>query len=384
MIRYLFLVILICVFVSNVYANEELRKETFGVEASDIIGRLDLDVPDSPGFAILGIAPQNVINPDTPAELASALILGDDGNGNGQEGLAIEFRPYLLARGDDITVGDYYHNQWLSRTALSLVESNGTDNSDETDRKAIGLSFTPIDERDPLATTRVDNCVFTDSQINEADKIKLQRQLPPELDRQLNQAVFDNDQARIKSLEQEANNYLLGQRKKLLEARLDSCLKKHQEDTLNSRQLQFGIAYHESEVDNIDESGSAIWISYAHPLAGGSLIAHARYSDDLIIPDADTQGQYSVKDETIIGLRFRRGDDRRAILFEASYVDESDEAGLLDDEFSTALLGAEFRLIDELWIQIAIGETFGSNQDRDLALSGQFRWSVSQSRLFRN
>lgn len=367
-------------------AQDEPGADTLAVEAADLIGRLDLDVPDSPAFAILGIAPQNVINPDTPAELASALILGDDGNGNGQEGIALEFRPYLMALGDEITVGDYYRNQWLSRTSLSFVQSSGTDSADKADRRAIGLSFTPIDERDPLTSSKLIACAESPEDISE----DLQRKLIAAIDRRT--AAQDRDdaaaeaaaQAEIDALTEQQNRFMAGERKAIFEERLDGCLEEEQKATRNARQLQLGIAYHESEVESIDESGAAFWVSHAFPLAGGSFIAHARYSDNIVVAETGDTPQYSVKDETVLGVRFRRGDDRRAVLFEASYVDESDTAGALDDSFSTALIGAEFRLFDELWIQIAVGDTFGSNRDENLALSGQFRWAASKSRLWRN
>ena len=367
------------------FAQDRPSEQDLAVELGDLIGRLDLDVPDSPAFAVLGIAPQNVINPDTPAELASAFILGDDGNGNGQEGLALEFRPYLIAMGEDITIGDYYHNQWLSRTSISFARSNGRDDSDRTDRTALGLSFTPIDKRDPLTSRKVNDCVESPDDIS----IELAAKLVDAIgERTAAQAAGDpvaeaEAQAKIDALEDQQNRFMSGERKKVLEERLDTCLTDHQEASRNAAQLQLGIAYHESEVVDINESGAAAWVSYAHPLGGGSLIAHLRYSDSLVVADADNPGQYSIKDESLAGLRYRRGDDRRAILFEASYVDEQDQAGLLDDSFSTVLVGAEFRLFDELWIQIAFGDTFGSNQDSSAAVSGQFRWAASKTRLWR-
>ena len=369
----------------DAFSQESPREEDLAVELGDLIGRLDLDVPDSPAFAVLGIAPQNVINPDTPAELASAFILGDDGNGNGQEGLALEFRPYLMAMGDDITIGDYYRNQWLSRTSLSFAKSSGTDDSDRTDRTAIGLSFTPIDKRDPLTSMKVNACVKSPDDIRSelATDLIAAIEARTAAEQAGDPAARAQAQARIDALEAQQNRFMSGERKQLLEERLDTCLSEFQAATRNEAQLQLGIAYHESQVEDINESGAAAWISYAHPLAGGSLIAHARYSDSVVVPGTSDPGDYSVKDETLAGLRFRRGDERRAVLFEASYVDQEDQAGLLDDSYSTVLVGAEFRLFDELWVQIAYGDTFGSNQDASAAVSGQFRWAASKSRLWR-
>jgi hypothetical protein len=371
-------------------AQPAVSPEELGVEAADIIGRLDLDVPDSPAFAILGITPQNVINPDTPAELATAIFAGEDAKGNSQEGLAIEFRPYLMAMGSDITVGDYYRNQWLSRLAVSLAQSQGTSDADRTDRNAIGFTLTPIDDRDPLTSTYVDTCLGNASQ--QANHIDTGRRLREEL----REAILARDAAeesgdpdvlasaevRVAAAEAAVDTWVSGDRKVMIEDLADQCLSTHKTETINARQLQIGFGYHDSEVEDLDESGSSLWISYALPLGHGSLTAHARMSTDLLESDPNATGSYQVLDKSMLALRYRVGDERRAVLFEAAYVDESDAAGTLDDAYSTALIGVEFRLQESLWIQFALGETFGSNRDSNLALSGQFRWAASKTRLW--
>ena len=52
--------------------------------------RDDISIPDSPAFTILSITPQNVTNPTTVRDLATALINGVDRNGNFQSGVAID------------------------------------------------------------------------------------------------------------------------------------------------------------------------------------------------------------------------------------------------------------------------------------------------------
>jgi len=52
--------------------------------------RDDISIPDSPTFTILSITPQNVTNPTTVRDLATALINGVDRNGNFQSGVAID------------------------------------------------------------------------------------------------------------------------------------------------------------------------------------------------------------------------------------------------------------------------------------------------------
>jgi len=354
---------------------EELEK--LGVEAADLIGRLDLDVPDSPAFAILGIAPQNIVNPDTPAELATAIFVGDDDDGNSQEGLALEFRPYLMARGSDLTLGDYVHNPWLARMALSFADAEGTSDVDETSRKSLGLSFTPIDKRDPISSSAISECLGYAQEKAPAEA----GQQDGRLRRELREAIASGDQQRIDVAEAAMAAWFDGARDAYLEKAGTRCMEDEAKKTANAAQLQLGIAYHESEIETINESGAAAWVSYAFPVGAGSVIAHARFSDDIVVADEE-QDSYLVRDETVVGGRYRLGDDRRAILLEAAYVDQSEDSGDNDDDYTTVLVGAEFRVAESLWIQFAVGDRFGSSSDSGLALSGQFRWAVSKSRLW--
>jgi hypothetical protein len=368
----------------NVITGSELA-----ISAEDILGRLDLDVPDSPAFAILGIAPQNVVNPDTPAELATALFVGDDQAGNSQEGMAVEFRPYLLALGSEITVADYLHNQWLSRAAVSLSRSKGTDADDRAERQALGLSFTPIDERDPLTSSRVDQCLSegidkagpAEERLREEVRIANRAKVAAEEanDAEAAEVARAQEIAALEAL----NQWVSGERKDFIEEHTDTCLNTFRTESINARQLQLGVAWHDSRVEGIDESGAALWVSYAIPAMKGSLTMHARYSENLLVADPDIQGQYNVKDESLVALRFRRGDDKRAVLVEAAYIDQQDNSGSLDDRYGTALIGAEFRVVESLWIQVALGESFGASQDTGMALSSQFRWAASKTRLWK-
>lgn len=363
---------------ANAQESDADKLEKLGVEVADLVGRLDLDVPDTPAFAILGIAPQNVINPDTPAELATAIFVGNDGNGNGQEGLALEFRPYLMSKGSNLTLGDYANNPWLARMALSFADASGSDSADKTDRQSIGFSFTPIDKRDPISSESISECLglAQGQAAGQADN------RGEELRQEVRDAMTSGDAERIKRAETAMQAWFDGDRDRFLENAATTCMEAHARDSARSPQLQLGIAYHESEILDLKESGAAAWVSYTFPAGPGSAIAHARFRDDIVNPDPENVGSYLVMDETVVGARYRLGDEQRAVLVEAAYVDKRDELGDSDDDYTTALIGAEFRVAESLWIQFAIGDKFGSNGDDSLALSGQFRWAVSKSRLW--
>lgn len=113
---------------------------------------LDLTVPESPAFTVLGLTPENVVRPANPRELAMELLNGVDRNGNLQSGVAIDTAPYLLAKSRTLTLRDYQADRVkhvLARTQLSFATAKGTDSEDEAIRAGVGLRVTPWDEGDP-------------------------------------------------------------------------------------------------------------------------------------------------------------------------------------------------------------------------------------------
>lgn len=369
----------------------EMIKDAAELGAADLVGRLDLDVPESPGFTILGIAPQNVIRPDTPAELAQAIFIGDDAEGNEQQGLSIEFRPYLISEGSDITIRKYRDNPWLARSSISFTRTDGTSEADRSERQAIGFSFTPIDHRDPLMSSELAECL---SRGITTQRDILTEQLTKEFSDALanlsqaesNPATTTAEKEKLQKIADEKQKLLDDDDKAVRKAEVEklnaTCGTDHAKNTIYATQLQLGVAFHDSVVGEIDESGGAFWLSYALPAFSGSVTTHFRYGENMLVSDADNEGQYLVKDESVIAFRFRKGDEKKAFMIESAYTDENFEINVLDDTYTTILVGMEFRIMDSLWIQFAMGDTFGSDREKDLALNGQLRWATSKTRLW--
>jgi len=170
------------------------------------------------------------------------------------------------------------------------------------------LTLTPIDDRDPLTSRRVDACLdesidranddATGEQLREAARVALRARLDAEGSEDQNEDEIAAARAAEAEASEAFNDWLNGERDEFMEEYTDTCLNTFRKETLNARQLQIGIAYHDSQVDTIDESGSAAWVSYAFPLAEGSLTTHARISDNVAVPDAATQGVYQILDKT--------------------------------------------------------------------------------------
>jgi len=129
---------------------------------------LDLAVPQSPAFVVLGLAPDRVSRPATPREFAADLLNGVDDQGNLQTGVAMDFVPYMMWQGNSLTLQKYRQNdlfgllglrRLLARTQVSLATTKGTSSDDESVRLAAGLRFTPWDSGDARMNRTIDNCV---------------------------------------------------------------------------------------------------------------------------------------------------------------------------------------------------------------------------------
>src|SRR6185295_1042567 len=91
---------------------------------STAFSNVDMSVPESPAFTVLGVTPETVIRPTSPRAFATSLLNGVDQNGNFQSGLAMDFVPYLLLAGDELTLRKYQTQpiaRLLARTQFSFA-----------------------------------------------------------------------------------------------------------------------------------------------------------------------------------------------------------------------------------------------------------------------
>lgn len=123
--------------------------------------REDFLVPSSPAFAMLGISPEEIVTPTTPKEFATSVLNGLDVNGNLQSGIALDFSPYLVFGGSQMTLDTYRKNnykKWLSRIQVSFAITKGSDDEDQAKRMAIGVRIPLVDKADPRLDDKLLNC----------------------------------------------------------------------------------------------------------------------------------------------------------------------------------------------------------------------------------
>ena len=363
-LKQMFIVLFCIVFNGKMAFGQEASNPLPELTATDLSGRADFSVPQSPAFVVLGVTPDNVILPTSYRSLALSFLNGLDQEGDVQRGFAVDTKPYFLAKGKSITLTDYRNDELtkqLSRMQLSFATSSSVSSSMDADRFAISLRWTPWDPADPRLDQKLEECrkIGFDSILDSSDET----------------TVFDDD----KSIRSEEI------RQQLIKVD-DMCREEAQKNQdWNASSWDIGLAGFRTDTESDSESGGALWTSLGLKVRdNGQLIFHFRHSENELRPmDNDAGLTFSATDRTTIGARLRYGNSRGALLLEVvgtreENVDESIEG-------AQYLIGAEYRLRDGIWMQLGVGDSSGDlTEDSDLVYSGQIRWAFSENRLFSN
>jgi hypothetical protein len=126
---------------------------------------VDLSVPDSPAFNVLGISPSEVQRPGTLRDLAVGLRKGIDENGRVKSGVALDFMPMSLFTPQLIRGGTKYKDdKWLqaaTRTTVSIA-TTADEKNESASKLAWGLRVGVFDYGDPgLHYENLVNCFKT-------------------------------------------------------------------------------------------------------------------------------------------------------------------------------------------------------------------------------
>lgn len=307
-------------------------------KAEDFAGRLNLEVPQSAGFALLGVTPEKVIDPQGGHDLGAALLQGLDSDGNFQSGFALETRPYLWNQ-DEYIPEPSSKDRFLAGFKVSLATTTGLDDKDKANRYGIGVNWT-YQFNDPLFNDDYLACV---KELAE----KFVPAIPP-----------DDLEKQRPAIEANLRKGVVG------------CQKQYISWTTTA--LALGVAANRAKEKemNLDESGSGLWITGSFAFSKRTeLTGHARYVDNqLTVVD----GTLSQTDSTVLATRFRYGGDSVRGVLEASWNDE--ETASRKNDYSLVSVGAEFKVLEGAWFRVAYGKTFGSSEKDQEFFTGQLRF----------
>jgi hypothetical protein len=311
------------------------------------IARIDLAVPDAPAFKVLGVQPSNIMRPSTVREVGISVGNLLESGGVLPKAFAAEFSPAMLLGGSDLSLKKYQDNRFLYRSRISI----GTESmQDGTTDLAIGFRFTLLDESD-LRT----NKAFTDSltsivtAINQARDASMNYVILKVLKMPMEDyASLDDNDPKKKEIDEMIDGRASASRS-ALDTKIVKTREAVRELNWNKSIIDLGFAILGSSPDslakNLQASKYAVWATGGFPLgADGQILVGLNGTltkDDL---GKFAHGQGSVVIRGYYGSNFMKG------FMEGSGNGSDNLAATYDLN-----LGAELRMTDGLWLDMAVG-----------------------------
>lgn len=363
--------------------------------------REDFLVPTSPGFAVLGIAPQEVIRPDTPRTLGAAFLNGVDPNGNIQSGVAIDFAPYYLFRGRYLKLEDYrsnYLTRLVSRVQVSLATIKN--DNDGLFHLALGLRLALLDKADPRNSEYLDNCYNVASN-EKLDELKKRRAEAASILAHLARVEDDIRTERSKGNTDRVQELLIeltsltlkreaalgkvtvieADAEKFLEEIWSNCNKEFEKEHWNASNFTIGIApifsSREGNFKDLEASGAAFYGSLAYDFNTKihQTILHVRYRTNEEIANPDLPDGFIEQDSILVGMQFRfAGPDIGNIAGgrDLVFFGEVDYQGNRSDENNSKsrrlALGIDYKLANNSTVSLTVGDETGD----EIGASGAF------------
>ena len=327
---------------------------------TDSINPADLSVPDAPAFVLLGVTPQKVTRPATPTAFASSLLTSVDDRGKLQNGLAVDTSPYLLEKGNNLTIDDYRKNwylRFLAGTTLSMATTKEA--SGDTQHLATGLHFTLFDFGDPRRDTDLDTCFDKAAGALPAPQLGAEPGAPAVITDVKGPVAKEFENCRAKSAKRQWNR--------------------------SSWIVAAGKAWLSSSgtASDLESDGDGLWTSaawgfepfdkswlYKH----AQLIGHARWRNGEHV--TDTNKVTTDHDRRVFGARFRFGSPNMNGSVE--WTRQSDDTSTKKTSGRTLLIGVEQRVADGIWLDLSVGREFGRREnDTHLVARSSFHWSFN-------
>lgn len=338
---------------------------------------IDLSVPPSPAFTILGLNPETVAHPSTPRELALSLLSGFDRNGNLQSGWAIDTAPYLLLRGQELTLGEYrqsFITRVLSNTQLSLATAKASSSQDKAVRAALGLQVTIFNLGDPRLDTELDKGFKAVDDMHER-----QRPIPRPSPVGTPQKEIDKQRAAYEKALQEWDV--------AFEKDFDKEREKARRRNWNNSSWIIGIApswiSDKAALDSLSWDGGGFWTTATYGFEGvkgledlAQLLLHIRYRNKEHVPVPDQDNKFFDQDTFLAGGGLRFGSVDFNASLDAAYVNARPN-DMPRNNFWQLSINGELKVGNNQWLTVSFARDTGNRNNNKSSLLASFKWGFS-------
>jgi hypothetical protein len=101
----------------------------------------------------------------------------------------------------------------------------------------------------------------------------------------------------------------------------------------------------------------------------------ARYRRDEAVPKQDFPDQFLNRDRLYLGLQYRYGDPQLTFLLQGLFVQSKTEGQTANESFRLSF-GAEFKLVDNVWLEMQVGGFLQhSTQENPSFMTFQIKWA---------
>lgn len=321
--------------------------------------KLILESPTSPAAKLIG-SDKQIKSISTSSALAAQLLNGLNSDGDFQTGVAVDFLPYSLIRGDSLSLGEYRSSRFqrfLANTKFSVatVPAPGSNA-----RAALGVEFMLINDSDP----RIDM-----EYQRELDKISVQipdkAKFPCFPGQISNQNCFTNAD-RLALIQKMAPD---------VEAAQKEAKKRLEQNPVWVLGIGQSWVSTTGSYQNLQGEGMSLWTTYKLGLGGNSkLLLHASLRNGERQKQKDNS--FANVDTLVGGVRLLSGDDNFRFSLETTYNRESQELNRINDNLYFGV-GLEPRIADNTWLAVSFGGSTGRQNGADLQFTTGLKWNFN-------
>jgi hypothetical protein len=331
--------------------------------------RVDMAVPASPAFAVLGTTPSTILQPHSPRDLAASLVQALTDREQLGNGVGFDIAPYLLFAGKSLTLDEYRRSevkQRLVNLQMSFGVIRSDDGAEKVSKAAVGFSLPLLDEADPRARdSGLEPClrkVFDESGPT-AEEL---------------QAAFNAQRGLAGPASDAAAKAALRPAAERVSAGWDACRETFRQRAWSGTRWLAGLA---RAYDNRDAGlkgrTANFWTTYTRDMTArpadaaadtattrSQLQIHLRRTvDEECASDSDVRG-FVRRSGTLLAGGYRYGSEKRNLTLEISADRGRYDNGLRETSRKLAL-GGELKVTQDFWLVVTVGGEGGRKSGKN-------------------